>query len=80
MLGHLILLIGKNTNGQKRHLQSASLAEIPSKNLGDTLAIYSYGCAFWIVTPPPPQLRLLSLSAPSSPLSCFPCAGRCWNV
>lgn len=37
MIGHLILLIGKNTSGQKGHLQSVFLAETSSKNLEDTL-------------------------------------------
>lgn len=39
MIGSLILLMGKTTNGQKGHPQSDSLAEAPPKDLGETLII-----------------------------------------
>lgn len=78
MIGHLILLIGKNTSGQKGHLQSVFLAETSSKNLEDTLVIYSNDYAFWILRVfflYHSWFRLLSVSNASSPLSCFPGAG-----
>lgn len=84
MIGHLILLIGKTTSVQKGHLQSASLAETSSKNLGDTLVIYSNDYAFWILRffflfffLNHSWFRLLSVSNPSSPLSCLPGIRRC---